>query len=284
MISVDVILCCYNQAEYIGQAINSIISQKIDANVRVIIADDYSTDNTLDIIKGTESISPFPYIYLKGKQNLGLHANYQRAFEACTADYVAILEGDDWWCEDWHLSQNVEFLEKHPGYSMSCNQIKSYIPNQDQYIFKPWPFGKIDHVKVKLKHQISWGNQIGNLSSCVFRTKHIHSLPAEFYTLNFADWELGIMMALKGPIGRLKGYSSIYRINDKGQWSALTSRQKKESESATLENIASLLPKKCKKYIDKYKLLSQTTVDMPYPQPLRYRVKSTITKILNSNK
>lgn len=277
--SIDIILCCYNQEQYIGQALDSILNQKIDADIRVIIADDHSTDKTLNIIRDTEKRSVFPFVYLESPHNLGHQANYKRAFRACSADYIAILEGDDWWSENWHLSQHVKFLRSHPWFSMSFNQITTYFQNLGQYHVMTWPFGKTSHIKVKLKHQISWGNQIGNLSSCVFRTKYIHALPDEFYSLNFADWELGIMMALEGPIGLLKGSSSTYRINDKGQWTSLSSSRKRESESATLENISPLLPKKCEKYIKYYKKMSQTSMAMPFPMPLKYRIKSILKKI-----
>ena len=115
MVNVDVILISYNQEQYIGQAVESILSQKIsdDINVRVIVADDYSTDNTLDIIKSYESKSPFRFMYTNSGENLGYHENYRRTFELCNGDFVAILEGDDWWHSNKHIMQHVHFLEKH---------------------------------------------------------------------------------------------------------------------------------------------------------------------------
>lgn len=277
--SIDVILCCYNQEQFIAEAVQSILVQKVDADVRVIVADDCSTDGTLSIIKQYEASSPFPFVYLEGDSNMGLHANYRRAFAACEAEYTAILEGDDWWNEDWHLSQHINFLQSHKCYSMSFSQIVQYYETDHKYSMAKWPFGKIGHVKVKLRHQIALGNLIGNLSACVFRTKLLHSLPEDFYKLRFADWDLGIMMALSGPLGYLKGNSSIYRISDSGQWSGLTEEKKVESQRNTLEAIRLLLPNYCGKYIDEFWKGVDTGVSIPIPMPFKYRIKALIAKI-----
>jgi len=274
--SIDVILCCYNQEQYVGQAVESVIKQKVEADVRVLVADDCSTDKTLEIVKSHEQWSPFPFVYLPNQKNLGLHANYRRAFEACTATYTAILEGDDWWSKDTHLAQHMQFLQKHQRFSMSFNQIRFYMQGSGKSKEKRWPFGNIDHVTIGLKDQIGSGNQIGNLSSCVFRTELLHELPEDFFKLKYADWDLGIMMAMKGPIALLKGSTSTYRINDKGLWSGLTHENKMASEMQTLENIQPLLPDYCKKYINTYKKTLAEGENPSFPVPWQYKLKQLL--------
>ena len=98
MISVDIILVSYNQESYIRQAVESILNQQVSdgVDVRVIIADDHSDDNTLSIIAEYEKRSRFPFYYLPHENNMGMQRNYQRAFASCQGDYVMILEGDDY--------------------------------------------------------------------------------------------------------------------------------------------------------------------------------------------
>lgn len=272
--TIDVILCCYNQEKYIAQAVESIIMQKVDAQVRVIVADDCSTDKTLEIIQSYEKKSPFPFVYLKDDHNIGLSANYRRAFATCSAEYVAILEGDDWWSEDWHLSQLLSFLVHHRRYTMAFNHITRYYQDTQRYKITKWPFGKIGHVTIRLWHQLAWGNQIGNLSACMFRTKELHSLPDGFYNLKFADWDLGIMMALHGPIGLVTGRSSVYRVNENGQWSRMSNGNKNLSQEETLESIRPFLPKYCDVFIQRYRKRSLSGETFPFPMPLKYRIKS----------
>ncbi len=271
--SVDVIICCYNQEQYISQAVESVIQQKVDADVRVLIADDCSTDNTLNIIKSYEKQSPFPFVYLPSSKNIGLSANYHRAFDNCFATYTAILEGDDWWSKDSHLAQHIQFLQNHKRYSMSYNRITVYLQDKGITEKHHWPFGNIDYVAISLKEQISLGNQIGNLSCCVFRTEMLHCLPKEFYALKYADWELGIMMAMKGPIAMLKDSTSTYRINQNGLWSRLAPAKKQASEIQSLERIQPLLPDYCVKYIDTFKKTLTSGAEFSIPMPRLYRLK-----------
>lgn len=277
--AIDIILCSYNQEAYIAQAIESIFAQKVDADVKVIVADDHSTDRTPQIIRQYESQSPYPFLHLNSETNLGMHANYQRAFSACQGDYIAILEGDDWWHTDTHLSQHINFLESHPRHSMSYNLIAFYW--QDTGVTRPqrWIFDDRQHLSIHLRQQIAWGNQIGNLSSCVFRTRLIHKLPEEFFQLKFADWELGIMMARKGPIAMLREVTSTYRINNQGQWSALTLEERHNSQINSLKAIQPLLPAYCKCYIRSYQKRLLSGKEMPFVIPLKYRIKSILRKL-----
>ncbi len=284
MLSIDIILCCYNQEEYVGQAVGSILCQKVDAKVRVIVADDGSTDNTVKSIQDHRGASPIPFLFLDTDRNVGMSANYKRAFARCRADYVAILEGDDWWLTDSHLSQHIDFLERHRRYSMSFNQYDLYYQEQAITRHNNWSYKDVDYLTINLRQQISWGNQIGNLSSCVFRTTLLQSLPPDFFQMEYADWELGIMMALHGPIGKLRTVTSVYRINGKGQWSALSSEMKEKSIKDSLENIRQFLPKRCYKYIKSYNIRIEKGREMPYPMPLTCRIKSTIKSAINNIK
>ena len=272
MVSIDVILLCYNQEQYIEEALKSILCQKVDAKVRILVADDSSSDKTLDIIKRHEANSTFPFVYLDNNGNIGMQANYQRAFEACNSDYVAILEGDDWWSSDQHLAQHISFLRKHSRYSMSFNSITYYYQESGKYKVHKWPYSK-DYVTIKIRQQLGWGNQIGNLSSCVLRTKLLHGLPDQFFKLKFADWELGVMMALRGPIGKLKESTSVYRINSNGQWTSLSADKRSISENRTLDELALVIPNYCKKYIKMYRDILDMQGQSPYMLPLEVRLK-----------
>ena len=274
--SVDVILCCYNQQDYIAQAVESILKQKVDAPVRILVADDCSTDHTIDIIKKYEPLSPFKFVYLNDAKNLGLHANYRRAFAAVEAKYTAILEGDDWWQKENHLSQHIQFLEKHKRHSMSFNLITNYFQNNGKSTVMRWPYDDLDHITINLRAQISWGNQIGNLSSCVFRSVFLHELPDDFFKLKYADWELGIMMALKGPIALLRESTSTYRINDQGQWTSLTSKNKQLSQQRSLQELEPLLPSYCHPYIKNYNKQLGSHSQPPFPIPFKYRIKNIV--------
>ena len=220
MITVDIILFCYNQEQYIEQALRSIYAQELlkDVKARIIVADDCSPDGTLNIIKRVAPESPFPIVFLPEEPNMGISKNYKRSFAATEADYVAILEGDDYWLPN-HLKQHIDFLQTHPECSMSMSEISYLIEGTNEiklgYISRK---NDIDYLLVDVERQITEGNQLGNLSACVFRGQYLHELPDNLYDMPIADWMLGVMLAQSGYIAKIKGSSSVYRVKSSGVW------------------------------------------------------------------
>lgn len=69
----DIVLITYNQAQYIAQALDGVMMQRVnpDVDVRVIVADDASSDDTFAVIRSYEQQSPFPFVYLPAEANMG---------------------------------------------------------------------------------------------------------------------------------------------------------------------------------------------------------------------
>ena len=111
---VDIVVPVYNQEKYISQAIQSILDQECNFNYRIIIGDDHSTDGTGKICKEFQNKYPERVLYIRNKENLGLAKNYQNVFSQCTAKYIAILEGDDYWIDNQKLKKQVEILDSRP--------------------------------------------------------------------------------------------------------------------------------------------------------------------------
>ena len=227
--SVDIILLCYNQEQYIEQALCSIYAQEPpkNASIRIIVADDASSDNTLSIIKRLAPESPLPMVFLPNESNLGISKNYKRSFAATKADYVAILEGDDYWLPT-HLAQHVDFLTKHPECSMSMNEI-TFLHEKKQRLSSGttiWKEAEAEYILIDTNRQITRGNQLGNLSACVFRGPYLRELPGDLFDMATADWMLGIMMTQYGNIAILKESSSVYRYKQDGVWAGQTNWQR----------------------------------------------------------
>lgn len=225
---IDVLLVCYNQEQYIRQAVESIILQHIPENwhMRVIVADDCSKDRTLDIIRECEKQSKVPFFYLPCEHNMGISKNYQRAFSACIGKYIAILEGDDYWFTYDHLVDHIAFLDANPLCSMSMNCITIMRAETEETLPAWWQYDDDEHI-VSIKEQITEGNQLGNLSACVLRKDCVQKLPQDMFKLYLADWMLGVMLVQQGPIGLFKKSSSVYRTNAQSQWASLSWLQKK---------------------------------------------------------
>ena len=121
-ISVGVIT--YNQQETIGQTLDSILAQKGDFDLELIIGEDCSTDSTRTICEEYAKAYPQPLpkgngerlsvILLPNTHNLGIMANFARVMQACTGDYVGICAGDDYWCDEYKLQRQLDYFSAHP--------------------------------------------------------------------------------------------------------------------------------------------------------------------------
>jgi len=229
---INVILITYNHADYIRQALESILMQETEHEVEIIVADDRSPDNTVDIIKEYENKTTFPFTYLQKEHNVGYNKNYQQAFTACTGDYVAIMEGDDYWIKNDHLQNHIAHLERFRNSSMSYNRHLRLFEDQNREEIFDWDSNE-DYEYVTTE-QLAMGNRIGNLSCCVFRGEHIRNIDPNLFDMEIADWMLGMYMGQFGPLLYLKEVTTAYRIHDNGQWSRM---DEKEQFIRTIELI-----------------------------------------------
>ena len=110
MSSVSVIIPTYNAAPLIERTLRSVTAQNGGHDVEIIIVDDASTDNTLDVIA---SLAIPSVQILKQDGNHGPAAARNRGLSAATGEFMAFLDGDDFWEPDF-LDQTTEFLRSHP--------------------------------------------------------------------------------------------------------------------------------------------------------------------------
>lgn len=92
---VSVIIPCYNQAHYLGEAVRSVLGQTCQ-DFEIIVVDDGSTDNTPQVVA---SFGKFVrYVY---QTNAGLSAARNTGICATTSEYVGFLDADDLWLPDF---------------------------------------------------------------------------------------------------------------------------------------------------------------------------------------
>ena len=88
---VSVIIPNYNYAQYVGQAINSVLNQTY-SNIEIVVVNNGSTDNSLDILKGFGD-----RICLVNQENLGQSGARKSGLSRATGDFIAFLDADDMW-------------------------------------------------------------------------------------------------------------------------------------------------------------------------------------------
>lgn len=100
-IKVSVVITAYNVEKYIKKAINSVLNQTYK-NIEIIVVEDYSTDNTLKIIKDLQkSDTTFPINLVQHKENVGAGLSRRDGIKASTGDFIMLLDADDWLNKDY---------------------------------------------------------------------------------------------------------------------------------------------------------------------------------------
>lgn len=109
MAKVTVLMPTYNVAPYVKEAVESVLKQTY-SDLELLVIDDCSTDNTLDIVSAMED----PRIRIvRNERNLGLADNLNRGLSLITTEYVARMDGDDIALPHW-LEMEMNYLESHP--------------------------------------------------------------------------------------------------------------------------------------------------------------------------
>ncbi len=85
---VSVVIPCYNQAHFLGEAIESVLSQTYQ-HFEIIVVDDGSTDST------SEVAARYPKVHLIRQENQGLAAARNTALHHSEGDYLMFLDADD---------------------------------------------------------------------------------------------------------------------------------------------------------------------------------------------
>src|SRR5580692_4617658 len=100
-LKLSVMMLTYNHERFISQALESILSQRVNFDYEIVIGDDLSTDGTRDILAKFYRKHPERIVLLLRDRNIGAIRNMAATFAGCQGEYVALLEGDDYWtCDD----------------------------------------------------------------------------------------------------------------------------------------------------------------------------------------
>lgn len=105
---ISVVIPLYNKAAEIERTLGSVLRQSVQPR-EIIVVDDGSTDGSADIVERMAS----PIVRLVRQPNAGVSAARNRAIEMATGRWIALLDGDDWWREDY-LLQMARLIEQYP--------------------------------------------------------------------------------------------------------------------------------------------------------------------------
>lgn len=212
---VSVIMITYNQEHLIADAIRGVVNQKTPFAIELIIANDASTDNTLEVARQWQKKYPHIIHIVNNTENIGFQRNYMTAVSHCHGKYLAMCDADDYWISSHKLSVQVDYMERHPDCNITFHRVINHYTDSG---IKSLSNGhqKIDTTIADLCRS----NYITNLS-VMYRFDHgaAVELPSWISSTNLPDYAFHLLFARNGKIHYFNRPMGVYRKNSTGAWS-----------------------------------------------------------------
>lgn len=222
---VSVILIAYNQRRYIRQAIESVLAQETSFSYELLIGDDASDDGTSGIVAEYAQAYPDRVRAFIRPENLGAARNAVLLLQQARGEFIASLEGDDYWIDPQKLEKQAAFLRESPGFIGCTSRIRCVDENgcairgKPEWIRQKRVFTLADFDGVHLPGQAS-----SLMRRNIFRQPtHDYSVLTEADTM-ISDRTAMLIFLLQGDFYCFDQPMSVYRYAPALQGGNLTSR------------------------------------------------------------
>ncbi len=234
----SVFVLTHNHVDWIERALDSALDQRPPFEYELLVADDFSTDGTREKVLAYASQHPDRIRAFLPERNLGVAGIWLQAARRCRGEYVAILEGDDYWTSPDKLAKQVALLDRNPAWS-SCFHRATLFFDDDSRPSRPATpsFSKETFVLDDI------------IRSCfipflttVFRRDVLGTVPEWLFGYRWFDWLFHIWCARQGDIGFLDEDMASYRVHAAGNWSARSRLVQLQEDLDVYERLAVELP------------------------------------------
>lgn len=224
----------YNMAEYLEECFEHILTQNTTYSYEAVIFDDASTDGSSEIVR--EYCMRYPGVfraYIAKRNIYGLPNKtdiYSFLYRECLhGKYIAMCEGDDYWCDDNKIQSQIDFLEENPDFSLVMHnaEIIDYVKNERR------------PMRAEPSHEIL-GEELIEQKAGIWPTASMLGRREAFLCENFffdtgiGDWTIQLKALSIGRIYYMERIMSAYRFMRPGSWSRDTLLQ---TEKRTLHSI-----------------------------------------------
>lgn len=222
---VSACIITYNHAGFIRQAIESVLMQQTEFEFEILVGEDESSDGTREIVEAIAAEHPgrirvflrsrADVITFKGKPTGRF--NLTSTLRAASGDYIALLEGDDYWTDPRKLQRQADYLDAHPECSACFHPVQRI--HEDGTRPPQSSLRPRDKTQFTLGEIIAGGFHIPTCSY-FFRRGLFGDFPKWYYETEMGDLPLQVLNAQHGSTGFLDEEMAVYRIHAGGAWTA----------------------------------------------------------------
>jgi len=208
---VSVCVVTYNQEKYIRQCLQSIVDQVTNFDFEVIVADDFSTDDTRKIVKEFAELYPNVVKPIFHKTNIGPYKNFVFVHQQAIGEYIAHIDGDDLMLPN-KIQKQADFLDQNPGCTVVWHRVNLFDDSGNFFPGEDYDYSMFPNGVVTFSAALRLGSVAAN-SSAMYRKTARKTVDPKFPTLDlFCSWEFlssGWGMILDDVLG-------AYRVNSVG--------------------------------------------------------------------
>jgi glycosyltransferase involved in cell wall biosynthesis len=237
---VSVAITTYNSEKWLPRALHSVLEQRTDFPMEIVISDDCSTDSTVSVALHYRDRYPNLVRVLERSKNVGIMRNYYETFEQCLGRYIAWLDADDYWTDPEKLAVQVRTLESDVSISACCHFVRWVTKDGDvkreRYpSILPGSYG----LEETLRHNFLPS------PSVMFRNGIYRNLPPWYFDLApTTDWPIWVLAARSGKIVLLDRVMADYSLTPNSSFASKGDLFWYKENVRFYEHIESILPPK----------------------------------------
>lgn len=204
---VSVVMITYGHEKFIEKAINGILMQECCFGIELIIANDCSPDNTDNVIQNIVKKHPRGnwIKYVRHEKNIGMMPNFVYALKEAKSKYIALCEGDDYWCDSLKLQKQIDFLEVNSDFVMATHRVDELCDGKILSADWRWNKESVDYTLVDYLYQLFF-----HTSSVVYRNI---DLPNYINNPKILQGDIAVFTYVlsKGKMHYFEDIMSVYR-------------------------------------------------------------------------
>ena len=238
-IAVSVLVVTYNHARFVRQALDSALAQRLPQPFEILISEDCSTDGTREIVQEYAERHPQLIRLLLSERNLHSNEVVARGLRAARGQYVAVLDGDDYWTSDDKLGRRCAFLDARPDLTICFHNVQ-VVNEYSQSTGRLW--NTPGQPEISGLHELLRGNFIGHVLGRVPAGGGRRDTGLVRRCFPVTDWPLHVLYAREGRIGYLDRTLAAYRLHGGGLFSTLGEREKLEANADFYRRLRAFSP------------------------------------------
>jgi glycosyltransferase involved in cell wall biosynthesis len=234
---VSVAMITYNHEQFITKAIESVLVQRTTFPIELVIGEDASCDDTRRHIEVYKAQAPEIIRTLLRSTNVGMHRNLEGVLEACQGEFIAFLEGDDYWTSEDKLQAQTDILRTRDSAVgvFHCVKFVDSLGRQTGAIYPENVAAETGPRELLQLYNIP-------TASAMIRRDALVRLPDRYRKLKMRDWPMWVYAGLNGPWLFNPKVMAAYRLHDGGAWNSLSGAARRDAMVELFHEFAVDLP------------------------------------------